>query len=122
MNKIRVPLASKVQDVLLMHAGIGDFKGITEKLDYLNDGDPNTSNDLGITGIWLMPMMESPTYHGYDVSDYYEIEVDYGTMEDFEEFLEQAHLRGIKVIIDLVLNHTSNQHPWFIQSENNQNN
>ncbi|MAW83944.1 MAG: hypothetical protein CL832_05945 [Crocinitomicaceae bacterium] len=102
--------------------GIGDFKGITEKLDYLNDGDPNTSNDLGITGIWLMPMMESPSYHGYDVSDYYEIEVDYGTMEDFEEFLEQAHLRGIKVIIDLVLNHTSNQHPWFIQSANNQNN
>ena len=69
-----------------------------------------------------MPMMESPTYHGYDVSDYYEIEVDYGTMEDFEEFLEQSHLRGIKVIIDLVLNHTSNQHPWFIQSANNQNN
>ena len=102
--------------------GIGDFQGIIEKLDYLNDGDPNTSDDLGITGIWLMPMMESTSYHGYDVTDYYNIEPDYGTMEDFEEFLEQAQLRGIKVVIDLVLNHTSNQHPWFTQSANNQNN
>ena len=102
--------------------GIGDFQGIIEKLDYLNDGDPNTFDDLGITGIWLMPTMESPSYHGYDVKDYYNIESDYGTMEDFEEFLEQAQLRGIKVVIDLVLNHTSNQHPWFIQSANNQNN
>ena len=67
--------------------GIGDFQGIIEKLDYLNDGDPNTFDDLGITGIWLMPTMESPSYHGYDVKDYYNIESDYGTMEDFEEFL-----------------------------------
>ena len=102
--------------------GIGDFQGIIEKLDYLNDGDPTTTTDLGITGIWLMPMMESPTYHGYNVTDYYKIEPDYGEMEDFEEFLEEAHSRGIKVIIDLVLNHTSNQHPWFTQSSNNQNN
>ncbi len=102
--------------------GIGDFQGIIEKLDYLNDGDPNTETDLGITAIWLMPMMESPSYHGYDVTDYYNTEPDYGTMADFEAFLDAAHARGIKVIIDLVLNHTSNQHPWFTQSANNSNN
>ena len=102
--------------------GIGDFQGIIEKLDYLNDGNPDTETDLGITAIWLMPMMESPSYHGYDVTDYYKVEPDYGTMADFEAFLEEAHNRGIKVIIDLVLNHTSNQHPWFTQSANNADN
>lgn len=101
--------------------GIGDFQGIIEKLDYLNDGNPDTETDLGITAIWLMPMMESPSYHGYDVTDYYNTEPDYGTMADFEEFLDAAHARGIKVIIDLVLNHTSSQHPWFTQSANNAN-
>ncbi len=98
--------------------GIGDFQGIIEKLDYLNDGDPTTNSDLGITAIWLMPMMESPSYHGYDVTNYYAVEPDYGSMEDFENFLDEAHSRGIKVIIDLVLNHTSSQHPWFTQSAN----
>lgn len=102
--------------------GIGDFQGIIEKLDYLNDGNPDTETDLGVTAIWLMPMMESPSYHGYDVTDYYNTEPDYGTMADFEAFLDEAHARGIKVIIDLVLNHTSNQHPWFIQSANDSNN
>lgn len=101
--------------------GIGDFQGIIEKLDYLNDGDPATDTDLGVTAIWLMPMMESPTYHGYDVTDYYTIEPDYGTMADFEAFLQEAHDRGIRVIIDLVLNHTSSQHPWFTQSVNDAN-
>ena len=101
--------------------GIGDFQGIIEKLDYLNDGDPNTDTDLGITGIWLMPMMTSPSYHGYDVTDYYDVEPDYGTMEDFEAFLDAAHARGIKVIIDFVMNHSSSQHPWFLQSAANQN-
>ena len=101
--------------------GIGDFQGIIEKLDYLNDGDPSTDTDLGVTGIWLMPMMESPSYHGYDVTNYYETEPDYGTMADFEELLNKAHARGIKVIIDFVMNHTSSQHPWFTQSANNQN-
>jgi alpha-amylase len=96
--------------------GIGDFRGLIEKLDYLNDGDPNTTTDLGITGIWLMPMMESPSYHGYDVTDYYAVERDYGTMEDFQEFLSEAHKRGIKVVIDFVMNHTSSQHPWFTAS------
>lgn len=100
--------------------GIGDFKGLTQKLDYLNDGDPETNDDLGITGIWLMPMMTSPSYHGYDVIDYYTTEPDYGSMLDFEEFLAAAHERGIKVIIDLVMNHSSNQNPWFIKSAANQ--
>ena len=60
--------------------GIGDFNGITEKLDYLNDGDPNTSIDLGVTGIWLMPIFPSPSYHGYDVTDFYGVNPQYGTM------------------------------------------
>lgn len=101
--------------------GIGDFKGLTQKLDYLNDGNPDTHDDLGITGIWLMPMMKSPSYHGYDVADYYATEPDFGSMQDFEEFLAAAHARGIKVIIDLVMNHSSSQHPWFTQSANHQN-
>lgn len=96
--------------------GIGDFNGLTEKLDYLNDGDPTTDSDLGITGIWLMPIHESPTYHGYDADDYRSINPDYGTMEDFKNFLSAAHERGIKVIIDYVMNHTSTDHPWFQKS------
>lgn len=98
--------------------GIGDFQGLTSKLDYLNDGDPATSDDLGITGIWLMPIHDSPTYHGYDALDYRSINPDYGTMADFETFLQAAHDRGIKVIIDYVMNHCSNQHPWFEASAN----
>ncbi|WP_078062989.1 alpha-amylase family glycosyl hydrolase [Solirubrum puertoriconensis] len=98
--------------------GKGDFAGLTQKLDYLNDGNPNTTTDLGITGIWLMPMMESPSYHGYDVTNYKATEPDYGTMAEFEAFLAAAHARGIKVIIDLVLNHSSNEHPWFRQAAN----
>lgn len=93
--------------------GIGDFKGLTSKLDYLNDGDPNTTDDLGIDGIWLMPIMKSGTYHKYDVRDYYSIDPAYGTMDDFKTFLDEAHKRGINVIIDLVINHTSNVHEWF---------
>lgn len=93
--------------------GIGDFQGIIEKLDYLNDGDPTTTSDLGITGIWLMPIHDSPSYHGYDVNDYRSINPDYGTMDDFKEFLNAAHDRGIKVIIDLVLNHSSTDIEWF---------
>lgn len=93
--------------------GNGDLQGIISKLDYLNDGDPNTDTDLGITGIWLMPIMQSPTYHGYDVIDYMTIEEDYGTNEDFRQLIEEAHERGIAVIVDLMLNHTSREHPWF---------
>ena len=93
--------------------GIGDINGMTQKLDYLNDGNPDTHGDLGVTAIWLMPIQPSPSYHGYDVVNYYAINSDYGTMEDFKRFLAEAHQRGIKVIIDLVLNHTSDRHPFF---------
>ena len=97
--------------------GIGDFKGLTKKLDYLNDGNPSSTKSLGVTALWLMPVTESPSYHGYDVIDYKNIEHDYGTNQDFKDFLDSAHARGIKVIIDLVINHTSDQHPWFQNSK-----
>lgn len=88
--------------------GIGDFNGMTAKLDYL-DG-------LGIDGIWLMPMFESTSYHGYDTTDYDQVEREYGTAADFQRFLDEAHKRDIRVIVDLVLNHTSVEHPWFVDS------
>jgi glycosidase len=93
--------------------GIGDLRGLTERLDYLNDGDPATSVDLGVTGLWLMPIAESPSYHGYDVIDYEQVETDYGTAADFEALMAAARERGIAVVVDLVLNHTSIDHPWF---------
>lgn len=98
--------------------GKGDLQGLIDKLDYLNDGDPNTTTDLGITGIWLMPVQQSPSYHGYDVTDYMTVEQDYGNNPKFIEFIQAAHARGIKVIIDMVMNHTSDQHPWFVSSKN----
>ncbi|MCP4572355.1 MAG: DUF3459 domain-containing protein [bacterium] len=96
--------------------GIGDLAGLIGRLDYLNDGDPGTTDDLGITGIWLMPINDSPSYHGYDATDYRSINPDYGTMADFQAFLDAAHARGIKVIVDYVMNHCSTQHPWFQQA------
>lgn len=96
--------------------GIGDINGLTEKLDYINDGDPATNSDLGCTGIWLMPIMPSPTYHKYDTTDYYGIDSAYGTMEDFEQLISACSERGIKVILDLALNHTSSEHPWFTEA------
>lgn len=91
--------------------GVGDFKGLKEKIGYLKS--------LGIDGVWLMPVFVSPSYHGYDVIDYYKINSDYGTIEDFREFLTAAHNNGIKVILDLVVNHTSNRHPWFSEAVKN---
>lgn len=96
--------------------GIGDLKGLSSKLDYLNDGNQATKTDLGIDGIYLMPVNVSPSYHKYDVTDYYDIDPEYGTLEDFSKFLEDAHERGIKVIMDLVINHTSKDHSWFRES------
>ncbi len=93
--------------------GVGDINGLIDRLDYLNDGDPETDDDLGITGIWLMPVMESPSYHGYDVVDYYRVDQEYGSEADFKRLIQEAHDRGIRVIIDLVLNHTGVDHPWF---------
>lgn len=93
--------------------GIGDLQGLISKLDYINDGDDSTDTDLGCNGIWLMPVNPSPTYHKYDVADYYGIDEEYGTLDDFEELLEECDKRGIKVIMDLVLNHSSSKNPWF---------
>ncbi|MCR5032342.1 MAG: alpha-amylase [Lachnospiraceae bacterium] len=97
--------------------GIGDLKGLTEKLDYINDGIYGSGEDLECNGIWLMPIFPSPTYHKYDTTDYMGIDKEYGTMEDFETFLAEAHKRGISVILDLAVNHTSNEHPWFQEAE-----
>lgn len=93
--------------------GVGDLQGLISKLDYINDGDDATDTDLGCNGIWLMPVNPSPTYHKYDVADYYGIDEAYGTPEDFKELLAACDERGIKVIMDLVLNHSSSQNPWF---------
>ncbi|MBT8197670.1 MAG: alpha-amylase [Acidimicrobiia bacterium] len=97
--------------------GIGDLQGVIDKLDYLNDGDPSTTDDLGVTGIWLMPVFQSPSYHGYDVIDYRNIERDYGTTEDLRRLVQEAHDRGIAVIIDYVINHSSRNHEWFVASK-----
>jgi len=88
--------------------GNGDFNGMTSKLDYLKD--------FGVDAIWLTPMFEAPSYHGYDFQDFYNVERDYGTMAEFEHFVAESHRRGIKVILDLVLNHISDQHDWFLKS------
>ena len=88
--------------------GHGDFNGMTAKLPYLSE--------LGIDAIWLTPMFEAPSYHGYDFTEFYQVESDYGTMADFERFLQQAEERGIRVILDLVINHISREHQWFKQS------
>lgn len=95
--------------------GIGDLNGVTQKLDYLKE--------LGVDGIWLMPIQPSPSYHGYDVTDYNAINPEYGTKKDFELLLKEAHKRNIKVIMDYVINHTSSEHPWFqnaISDENSE--
>lgn len=85
--------------------GIGDINGMTSKLDYLQN--------LGVEGIWLMPINPSPSYHKYDVADYYNVHPDYGTLDDFKNFVREAHKRNIKVIIDMVLNHCGRTNLWF---------
>jgi len=86
--------------------GVGDFRGLTQRLDYVQD--------LGVDCLWLLPFYPSPLRDdGYDIADYYDIAAGYGTMADFEAFLREAHRRGIRVVTDLVVNHTSDQHPWF---------
>ena len=95
--------------------GIGDLNGITEKMDYLKE--------LGIDVIWLSPVYESPNDdNGYDISNYQEIMKDFGTMEDYDRMLSAAHERGIKIVMDLVVNHTSDEHPWFVESRKSRNN
>ncbi|MGH7462557.1 MAG: alpha-amylase family glycosyl hydrolase, partial [Longimicrobiales bacterium] len=86
--------------------GVGDFRGLIEKLDYLQD--------LGVTCLWLLPFFPSPLADdGYDIADYTSVQPSYGTLDDFREFLDAAHTRGLQVLIELVVNHTSDQHPWF---------
>ena len=86
--------------------GWGDIEGIISKLDYIRD--------LGATAIWFSPLYKSPDYdYGYDISDYKAIDEKFGTMEDFDRLLEECHKRGLKVIMDMVINHTSTEHPWF---------
>ncbi|MBM3177065.1 MAG: alpha-amylase [Bacteroidetes bacterium] len=87
---------------------IGDFRGLISKLDYLKD--------LGIGGIWLMPIMPSPSYHKYDVTDYKAVDPQYGTTEDFVSLVNEAHKRGIRILVDLIVNHTGTSHPWFQQA------
>jgi len=95
--------------------GVGDFRGLAQKLDYLQE--------LGINALWLMPFFPSPLRDdGYDISDYRSVHPSYGALDDFKIFLEAAHQRGIRVIIEMVLNHTSNQHPWFQESRSSLNN
>lgn len=95
--------------------GIGDFAGLTQRLDYLQE--------LGITAIWLLPFYPSPLRdNGYDIADYTSVHASYGSLEDFKTFLTAAHSRGIRIIIEMVLNHTSDQHPWFKEARSSREN
>lgn len=88
--------------------GIGDLNGVTQKLDYIQD--------MGFNGIWLMPVFQSTTYHKYDITDYMQIDSEYGNTEDMQNLIEECHKRGIRIILDFVMNHTSSQHLWFTQA------
>jgi maltose alpha-D-glucosyltransferase / alpha-amylase len=95
--------------------GIGDFPGLIQKLDYLQD--------LGVDALWLLPFFSSPLRDdGYDVSDYCAVHPTYGTLDDFKHFLAEAHKRGLRIIVEMVLNHTSDQHPWFLESRSSRDN
>ncbi len=98
---------------------IGDLKGIREKLDYLNDGDPDTDDDLEVGILWLMPVFPAASYHGYDVTDFKSVNPDYGTTQDLQDLIAAAHQRGVRIILDIPFNHTSNQHAWFQEAVNN---
>ena len=95
--------------------GIGDLRGIIERFDYLNDGDDTSGKSLGVEGIWLSPIHPSSSYHKYDVKDYYGIDPKFGTLEDLKELVQLCHSRNVQLILDLVINHTSSQHPWFLK-------
>ena len=95
--------------------GTGDLRGIINRMDYLNDGDPASGKSLGIEGIWLTPVFLSPSYHKYDVTDYYQIDPSFGTMEDLKELIALCHERDVKLILDLPLNHTGRENQWYIR-------
>ncbi len=93
--------------------GTGDLKGIIKRLDYLNDGDAFSGKSLGVEGIWLTPIFTSSSYHKYNVDNYYEIDPKFGTQKDLEDLIKACHKRGIKIILDLVINHTGRDNEWF---------
>lgn len=93
--------------------GIGDLRGLVSRLDYLNDGDPRTTTDLGVRCLWLMPVTPAPSYHGYDPRDHYGIAPEYGDTAAFRRLVRAAHARGIRVLVDMVLNHVSSDYPPF---------
>ncbi len=93
--------------------GVGDLRGIINRMDYLNDGDPESNTSLGVEGIWLTPVFASPSYHKYDVTDFYAIDPAFGTMDDLKELIALCHGRNVKIILDLPLNHTGAQNRWF---------
>ena len=95
--------------------GVGDLRGIINRMDYLNDGDPDSGKSLGIEGIWLTPIFSSPSYHKYDVADYYAIDKSFGTQEDLDDLIAICHARGVKLILDLPINHTARSNNWFSQ-------
>lgn len=118
-NAVKWPWGVKYEVFVMSFAdgdgdGKGDFRGLTSKLDYFSD--------LGVNGIWLMPIMPSDTYHKYHVVDYRNIDPDYGTLDDFKRFVEEAHKRNISVITDFVINHTGNMHPWFLEAQKGKDN
>ena len=98
--------------------GTGDLRGIINRMDYLNDGDPVSGNSLGIEGIWLTPIFLSPSYHKYDVTDYYQIDPAFGTEEDLKELITLCHERDVKLILDLPLNHTGENNSWYRNFKN----
>ncbi|MGB0345382.1 MAG: alpha-amylase family glycosyl hydrolase, partial [Acholeplasmataceae bacterium] len=93
------------------HDGIGDLKGIENNLDYLET--------LGVTALWLSPFHPSNTYHGYAVTDYYDVHEDFGTLEDLQSLIDAAKSRNMDIMMDLVINHSSGQHPWYIDARSN---
>lgn len=95
--------------------GIGDLRGIINRFDYLNDGDPDSGVSLGVEGIWLSPIFSSPSYHKYDTKNYYKIDPQFGTEADLKELIDLCHERGVQIILDLVINHTSSQHSAFLE-------
>ena len=95
--------------------GFGDLRGIINRFDYLNDGNVNSDKSLGVQGIWLSPIFSSPSYHKYDAKDYYQIDWRFGEEKDLKELIDLCHERNVKLILDLAINHTSNQHDWFLK-------
>lgn len=98
--------------------GIGDLQGIINRLDYINDGNPNSGRSLGAQGIWLTPIFQSPSYHKYDVTDYYKIDPSFGDMSTLKTLIDECHNRNIKIILDLPINHTGNYNQWFLHFRN----